>query len=308
MVNIYRSKSVNNLVVGSIGLDTIETSENKVNEVVGGSATYFSNVVKFFGPVQLVGVVGDDFSDLHMQAFSDPAIDLQGLSKINGKTFRWHGKYNTDLSEAETLATELNVFADFVPRIPDSYMKPKTLFLANIDPDLQMGVLSQVEVSGVVALDTMNYWIETKKDSLLRLLPKVDIFFINEEEAKQLSGEKNFLDICKKLASYGPETIVVKRGRAGVVMYRDNKMFVAPSYPNCKPIDTTGAGDSFAGGVMGYIAKTENYSMENYKEALLWGTVAASFAIEDFSIKSFQDLTYKKMSNRFDNLKEIIQF
>ena len=180
MVNIFRSLSVNNLVVGSIGLDTIEALESKVNEVVGGSATYFSNVVKFFGPVNLVGVVGDDFSDSHMRAFSDPAIDLKGLSKVNGKTFRWHGRYNDDLSEAESLATELNVFADFVPKIPTSYTKPKTLFLANIDPDLQLEVLSQVEVSGVVALDTMNYWIETKKDSLLKLLPKVDIFFINE--------------------------------------------------------------------------------------------------------------------------------
>jgi len=296
------------LVVGSIAFDSVKTPFGEVEEVLGGSATYFSTSASYFTDVSVVAVVGDDFPDRYLKFLRSRRIDIEGIERRDGKTFRWRGEYGYDLNEAKTIDTQLNVFQSFKPRLPERYKDKKVVFLANIDPDLQREVLQQVREPLLVACDTMNYWIEGKRESLIETLKLVDILLINDSEARQLAGEPNLVRASKKILSYGPKTLVVKRGEYGALMFRDGKIFVAPAYPLEVVFDPTGAGDCFAGGFMGYLANTMNLDESNMRKAIIFGSVMASFNVEAFSLERIKSLDYSEIEARYREFKSLTHF
>lgn len=296
------------LVVGSIALDSVKTPFGEVDEVLGGSATYFSTSSSYFTDVNLVAVVGSDFPDKHINFLKTRKIDLRGLEHANGKTFRWKGSYGYDLNDARTHATELNVFETFQPKIPDEYKDADIVFLANIDPDLQREVLDQVHSPELVAADTMNFWISGKRDSLIKTLGQVHILFINDAEARQLTNEPNLVKAARKIMSYGPKTVVIKRGEYGVLMFHNRSIFSAPAYPLESVFDPTGAGDTFGGGFMGYIASIRDFSESAMRRAVVMGSVMASFNVEDFSLNRIRNLDYKEIEGRYRELKRVAHF
>lgn len=296
------------LVVGSVAFDSVETPFGKEENILGGSATYFSTSASFFTDVNLVAVVGEDFPREHIDFLTSRNIDLSGLARVSGKTFHWKGRYGYDLNEAQTLETNLNVFADFKPRIPAQYTSADYLFLANIDPDLQMEVLNQVAKPRVVACDTMNFWISSKPDALKRVLERVDIFIINEGEARQLSGEANLVKAAKKVLALGAKTLIIKRGEYGVLMFNGSSIFAAPAYPLEEVFDPTGAGDTFAGGFMGYLANTGDTSEAGIRQAIIFGSVMASFNVEDFSLNRMKRLDYREIEERYRGFKTMTHF
>jgi sugar/nucleoside kinase (ribokinase family) len=296
------------LVVGSVAFDSVETPFGRGDNVLGGSATYFSTSASFFTDVNLVAVVGEDFPQEHVDFLTSRNIDLKGLSREAGKTFHWQGKYGYDLNEAQTLATHLNVFETFKPRIPAEYGASEYLFLANIDPELQMEVLTQVKRPRIVACDTMNFWISSKPEALKKVIEKVDIFIINEGEARQLSGEANLVKAANKLLDFGVKTLIVKRGEYGVLMFNRSSVFAAPAYPLEEVFDPTGAGDTFAGGFMGYLSNTGNLSEEGIRQAIIFGSVMASFNVEDFSLDRMKRLNYSEIEARYRSFKAMTHF
>ena len=296
------------LVVGSVALDSVETPFGKEDNILGGSATYFSTSASFFTDVNLVAVVGDDFPQEHVDFLGSRDIDLRGLARVSGKTFRWKGKYGYDLNEAQTLETGLNVFADFKPRIPDEYAATDYLFLANIDPELQMEVLNQVARPRIVACDTMNFWISSKQEALKKVLERVDILIINEGEARQLSGEANLVKAARKVLSLGAKTLIIKRGEYGVLMFNGSSIFAVPAYPLEEVFDPTGAGDTFAGGFMGYLANTGDISEDGIRQAIIFGSVMASFNVEDFSLNRLKRLDYREIEERYRAFKAMTHF
>jgi len=297
------------LVVGSVALDTLKTPFGKVKKALGGSATYFSVVASFFTPVRFVAVVGRDFPEKHINFLKSRNIDLKGLEKAEGKTFQWTGEYNSEnLNEAKTIDTRLNVFANFRPKIPRSYVDTKYVFLANIDPDLQINVLDQIKKPLFVACDTMNYWIENKKKSLMKLLPKVDALIVNASETRQWTGEYSLLKGARKILSMGIRSLIVKCGEYGASMFTKKSIFSIPAFHLESPRDPTGAGDSFAGGFMGYLAKTGNTTESNLRRAVVQGTIFASFAVEKFSLDRFKSLTWKEVNKRYSEFKKLTSF
>lgn len=296
------------LVVGSVAFDSVETPFGRVEEVLGGSATYFSTSASFFTDVNLVAVVGDDFSSEHVDFLRSRSIDLTGLTRVPGQTFHWKGRYGYDLNEAQTLETHLNVFADFKPVVPASYADADYLILANIDPELQLEVLNQVKSPRLVACDTMNYWISSKPDALWKVLERVDFIIINEGEARQLSGEANLVKAARKILARGAKNLIVKRGEYGVLMFTGTTVFAAPAYPLEEVFDPTGAGDTFAGGFMGYLANTGNLSEEGIRQAIIFGSVMASFTVEDFSLNRLKTLTYGEIEARYRSMKAMTHF
>ena len=296
------------LVVGSVAFDSVETPFGRGENVLGGSATYFSTSASFFTDVNLVAVVGEDFPQEHVDFLTSRNIDLKGLSREAGKTFHWQGKYGYDLNEAQTLATHLNVFETFKPRIPADYCASDYLFLANIDPELQMEVLSQVKRPRIIACDTMNFWISSKPEALKRVIEKVDIFIINEGEARQLSGEANLVKAANKLLDVGVKTLIVKRGEYGVLMFTRTSVFAAPAYPLEEVFDPTGAGDTFAGGFMGYLSNTGDLSEDGIRQAIIFGSVMASFNVEDFSLNRMKTLGYGEIEDRYRSFKAMTHF
>ena len=294
------------VIVGSIGLDNIETPSGKVTNVIGGSASYASIVAQNFVDTKLVGVVGTDFSNENLQVFKDRNISLEGLEIVAGKTFRWGGKYN-DLNKAETLFTDLNVFADFNPKIPESYLPSKYLFLGNIHPDLQLNVLNQFSKAEVTACDTMNFWITGAKKKLIQVIKKVDILFINEDEIKSLTEVENVYDASETILKLGPKFVVVKRGEYGAFVYGKDLIFNAPVYPVRKVVDPTGAGDSFAGGFMGFVSKMDNLDNDIIKKAMFYGTVTASINVENVSIDNVKKMTLNEIEKRYEDLLKITQ-
>ena len=296
------------LVVGSVAFDSVKTPFGEVDEVLGGSATYFSTAASYFTDVAVVAVVGDDFPDKHLKFLKSRNIDIEGIEKREGKTFRWKGEYGYELNEAQTLDTQLNVFQSFKPNLPESYKEKKIVFLANIDPDLQRDVLEQVNNPSLIACDTMNFWIEGKRESLLKTLSLVDILLINDGEARELSNEPNLVKAARKIHSYGPKTLIIKRGEYGALMFKDNKIFSAPAYPLETIFDPTGAGDSFAGGFMGYLANTMNFDESNIRRAIIFGSVMASFNVESFSLDRLRSLDYEEVKNRFTEFKGLTHF
>ena len=296
------------LVVGSVAFDSVQTPFGKAEEVLGGSASYFSLAASFFAPVRLIAVVGEDFPEDHLQLFRDFSIDIGGLQQSPGKTFRWKGEYGYALNEARTLETRLNVFEAFSPRIPDPYRKSDCVFLGNIDPVLQARVLSQVEKPRFVACDTMNYWIESKPDELRETLRRVDILIINDAEVRMLTGEHNLTRAARRIAEWGPETLVVKKGEYGVAMYHGGSIFGAPAFPLEEVFDPTGAGDSFAGGLVGYLARSKVLDDESLRQAVIYGSVMASFNVEDFSLNRLRTLKMSDIRRRFRQFKELTHF
>ncbi len=296
------------LVVGSVAFDSVETPFGKADNVLGGSATYFSTAASYFSEVKLVAVVGEDFPDEHVAFLKNKGVDVNGLQRTAGKTFRWQGRYDYDLNEAHTLATHLNVFERFRPEIPATHRKSPYVFLANIDPDIQWNVLEQVERPKFVACDTMNFWIEGKPDALKRLLSKVNLFVLNEGEAREFAKEPNLVKAAKQILSYGPKTLIIKRGEYGALMFNGNSVFSAPAYPLESIFDPTGAGDSFAGGLMGYLANTDNTNESNIRQAIIFGSVMASFNVEDFSLNRMKTLTLKEIHERYKEFKQLTHF
>ena len=296
------------LVVGSVALDSVETPFGKVREVLGGSATYFSYSASFFTQVRLVATVGEDFPEPHLRLLEDRGVDIHGLQTSKGKTFRWVGQYGYDLNEAKTLDTQLNVLAEFRPTLGEALRRSPFLFLANIDPDLQIDVLRQMEEQPrLVALDTMNFWIQGKPEALRRVLGKVDVITINDGEARQLASEPNLIRAARAIASMGPRTVVVKRGEYGALMLSDDTFFFVPAYPLDSVYDPTGAGDTFAGGFMGYLAAQDRIDGPAMRRAVVYGSVMASFTVEDFSLKRLTRLKPADIADRYAAFHDLIR-
>lgn len=296
------------VVVGTVAFDTVETPFGTGENVLGGSATYFSTSASFFTDVSLVAVVGEDFPDEHVRFLRSRDINTEGLQRIPGKTFHWTGRYGYDLNEAQTLDTQLNVLTEFKPDLPAAYRSAEYLFLANIDPDLQMEVLEQMHKPKLVACDTMNFWISSKPESLRRVLQKVDIVVINEGEARQFTGEANLVKAARQIIALGCKRLVVKRGEYGVLMFTADSVFAAPAYPLEQVFDPTGAGDTFAGGFMGYLANTGDLSEEGVRQAIVFGSVMASFNVEDFSLDRMKRLDYGEIEARYKSFKALTSF
>jgi sugar/nucleoside kinase (ribokinase family) len=296
------------LVVGSVAFDSVKTPFGEVEEVLGGSGTYFSTSASFFTDVKMVAVVGEDFPAEHLDFLRSRKIDLEGLKTAQGKTFRWKGRYDYDLNEAHTLETHLNVFESFQPDLPQGYRDAEYVFLANIDPELQLEVLNQVRSPKLVACDTMNFWIGGKRDSLLKTLRHVDILLINEGETRQLAQEPNLVKAARSILAMGPKTLVVKRGEYGVIMFTEHSIFSAPAYPLESVFDPTGAGDTFAGGFMGFMVATRNLSESNMRQAIVFGSAMASFVVEDFSLGRMKKLEYGEIEERFRKFKLLTEF
>jgi sugar/nucleoside kinase (ribokinase family) len=296
------------LAVGSIALDSIKTPFTKIKDALGGSATYFCHAASFFTDTKIVGVVGNDFPKNYIEGFKKRNIDIQGLEISSGKTFRWEGEYKYDLNVRETISLNLNVFEKFSPKLPEFYKKSSHVFLANINPVLQLNVLDEMEDPKLTACDTMDCWIKGDLKNLLKLLKKVDIFFINDSEARELSGSANLIKAAEKIRKMGPKIVIIKKGEHGSILYSKNEHFLLPAYPLENVIDPTGAGDSFAGGFMGYISTVKKINKEEIKRALVFGTVTASYCVEDFSIKRFKTITTKDLCKRYQRIKSITQF
>lgn len=296
------------LVVGSVALDTVKTPFGEVSEVLGGSATFFSTAASYFTSVNLIAVVGEDFPPQHLAFLKSRDIDLTGLERRPGETFRWKGEYTHQLNEAHTLDTKLNVFETFRPKIPEAYRSPDLLFLGNIDPELQLDVLQKLPRPPLVACDTMNFWINGKRDALWRVLEQVDILIVNDGEARALGEDTNLVKVAQKILARGPKHLIIKRGEYGVLMFNEKQVFGAPAFPLEDVRDPTGAGDTFAGGFLGYLTATGNHSVEAFKQAIIFGSVMASFAVEAFSLDRLRILDYKEIQERFRAFKRLTHF
>jgi sugar/nucleoside kinase (ribokinase family) len=293
------------LVVGSVAFDSLETPSGKRERVLGGAATHFALAASFFTDVRVVGVVGEDFLPEHEAVLTAKGVDTTGIERAPGLSFHWTGSYLTDLNAADTLATDLNVFAAFEPKIPESYLDSDYLFLANIDPVLQLQVRKQMPNVKMVAGDTMNYWIAAHRENLLKVLAELDVLLINDGEARMLSGESNGLRAAETVMALGPKSLVVKHGEYGSTLYSSGKPFRAPTFPLREVVDPTGAGDSFAGGFYGYIASQKEVTPEVFRTAMFYGSVMGSFAVEAFGTERLQRTTRAEIDERFAELKAI---
>src|SRR5687767_9495769 len=273
------------LVVGSVALDTVETPFGRAEDALGGSATFFSAAASLLHPVQLVGVVGDDYPLDALSFLADRGVDLAGLERADGESFRWSGVYSYDLNSRDTLETRLGVFADFSPKIPDQFRDAEWVFLGNIDPELQMAVLDQVHRPRFVACDTMNLWIEIKRSGLMDLLSRVDLLLVNDAEARQLSGQHNLARAARFILDRGPRYLIIKKGEHGAMLFTPGSVFFAPGYPLEEVFDPTGAGDAFAGGLMGHLAQCGRVDDGDLRRAVIYGSVLGSFAVERFSVE-----------------------
>ncbi|HEV2176407.1 MAG TPA: PfkB family carbohydrate kinase [Terriglobia bacterium] len=296
------------LVVGSVAFDSLKTPFGEAEEILGGAATYFSITASYFAPVNVVAVVGEDFGDQQMRAFAGRAIDTAGIERAPGKTFRWRGEYTGDMNEARTLSTELNVFEHFAPKLPAPYLESEFVFLANIQPALQLHVRRQLPRARLVACDTMNYWIKGAPEELKQTLAAVNLLVINEVEARMLSGIENLRRAAADILTRGPRALVVKRGEYGACLFQNGSIFFAPGYPLEQVHDPTGAGDTFAGGFMGHLARTGDLSEANLRRALVYGSVMASFAVEEFGLARLLRLTPQEIEGRFNEFKIMTHF
>ena len=298
------------LVVGSLALDSIETPFGSAKDKVGGSATFISAAASYFNsPIRLVGVVGGDFPQEGIDFLERRNVDLEGLQVIReGKTFRWAGRYHYDLNERDTLSTDLNVFEKFDPVIPEKYRKNNIICLGNIDPVLQRRVLDQLEKPRFVVCDTMNYWIERKNEELRETLKQINVLILNDSEARLLSHEPNLSKAGRTIRQMGPSVVIVKKGEHGALLLTDQLVFSAPAYPMENIFDPTGAGDAFAGGFVGWLARTDDMSEENLKRAVIYGSTLASFCVEKFGVDGLADLTYLSIQDRFRQFRELSRF
>ncbi len=287
------------VVVGSVAYDTVETLTSRRENALGGAATFFSVAARFFAPVSIVAVIGRDFKAEHERMLSERGIDLRGLERREGKTFHWHGRYHEDMNKRDTISLALNVFDGFNPTLLPDQQRCDYLFLANISPELQYRVLSQVKSPKLVAADTMDFWIQNARPHLTRLLERLDILTVNDDEARMLSGEHNLVKAGRAILKMGPKSLLVKRGEYGVLQFSKEGMFAVPAYPLEEVVDPTGAGDTFAGGLMGFLARQGRLTESILRTAVVYGTVMASYAVENYSMDRLLELTWEEIDHRY---------
>lgn len=296
------------VVVGSVAFDTIETSYGRKDKIVGGSCTYCALAASFFTKPKILAVVGEDFPSEAIQFLKSRGIDTRGLRVEKGKTFHWEGRYGEDPNKRTTLKLALNVFKDFKPQLPPEYRKSEIIFLGNIDPDLQLDIVSQVESPKLIAMDTIDHWIQNKSSSLIKVMEKVDVFFANDEEVKMLAEETNLVKAGRKLLEKGPSLMVIKKGEHGALLLGRDFVFGILAHPCEEVVDPTGAGDCFAGGFLGYLDKIQSFEWKDMREAAVFGSVQASYAIEDFGINRFQSLSFSEITQRFKEFRHMVSF
>ncbi len=299
------------LTVGTVAFDTIETPYGKAEMVIGGACTYISWSASYFtNDIHLVSIVGDDFPEYELQRLRDRGVNMDGLKIVEGgKSFFWAGRYHNNMNNRDTLVTDLNVLADFDPILPDAAKSAKYVMLGNLTPAIQKSVLDQLDGSQkLIALDTMNFWMDIAMDELKEVIARVDLLTINDEEARQLSGEHSLVNAAKAIHEMGPKYLVIKKGEHGALLFSEDDIFFAPALPLAQVFDPTGAGDTFAGGLMGYLAKTDDISMENMKRAIIAGSAMASFCVEDFSLNKLQILSMPEINERLGRFKKLMHF
>ncbi len=296
------------LVVGSVALDSVETPFGKADDVLGGSANFFSASASLLTKVSVVGVIGSDYPVDKLEPLRKRGVDYSGLEKAEGQSFRWRGRYRHDLNSAETLETHLGVFSHFSPKIPDKLRDSPFVFLANIDPRLQLDVLEQVKKPKLVACDTMNFWIQSRRPDLLKLLSRVDLVTLNDAEARQLTEKFNLVQAAQWIMARGPRHVIIKKGEHGAFMFTQNSIFFAPAFPLESVFDPTGAGDSFAGGFIGYLSATGDLSEANMRRAVIYGSVMGSFAVEKFSIERLLTVTRSEIDQRVRDMRRLVTF
>jgi len=296
------------LVVGSIALDSVQTPFGATADALGGSAMYFSHAACVLHPVQVVGVIGDDYPPEALDHLEVVGADLRGIERRKGESFRWKGKYSYDLQSRETLETRLGVFATFKPKIPAEFSDARYVFLGNIDPELQLGVLDQIHAPTLVACDTMNYWIHGKRRALLELLQRIDVLLVNDGEARELSGDWNIYRAARWIIERGPRMVVIKQGVYGAVLVEGTGVFYIPAYPLEDVYDPTGAGDAFAGGFMAHLARTDDLSPANLRRAMVYGSAMGSYAVEQFSVRRFEEIGPAEVTARVREFAELVRF
>jgi sugar/nucleoside kinase (ribokinase family) len=296
------------LVVGSVALDSVETPFGSADRVIGGSAVFFAAASSLLSPVQVVGVIGDDYPFEELDFLTERGADLSGVERAEGESFFWAGRYSYDLNSRDTLETRLGVFGDFKPRVPDAFRDSQYVFLGNIDPVLQIEVLDQVRKPAAVICDTMNYWIEGSREALVTLLGRVDILMVNDAEARQLTGDHNLVRAARWIQEHGPRYVVVKKGEHGAILFGPDWMFFVPGFPLEVIFDPTGAGDSFAGGFVGYMASADSLEPDDLRRAMVYGSVMGSYAVESFSVDRFRSLSDREILHRIMEFREITAF
>jgi sugar/nucleoside kinase (ribokinase family) len=296
------------VIVGSTALDSIKTPKKENPRLLGGSASYASIAASFFAPVKMVGVVGDDFPRKYISLYKKHGIDIEGLQIKPGKTFHWSGEYEVNMNNRRTISTELGVFADFNPILPESYRNSEYVLLANIAPSLQLHVLEQVKKPKFIAADTMDLWLNIALDDLLKLLKKVDLFVLNDSEAKLLTKDDNVISAIRKIHKLGPKNVIVKKGEHGAILSMSGELFVAPAYPLMKVVDPTGAGDTFLGGLIGYLASVNGDIKANLRKAVVYGSVVASFCCEGFGVSRLSKVSREEIEQRFQEYRKITGF
>jgi len=296
------------LVVGTVAFDSIETPRGSAERVLGGSASYFAVAASFFSPVKIVGVVGEDFPEDYLEIFSQRGVDLQGLKRAPGETFHWRGRYHEDLNVRDTVELRLNVLTGFSPTLPESYRDAEYVFLGNIDPGMQIEVLSQLRRMRLVACDTMDHWIQGSGEALRKLLRRIEMLIINDSEARLLSGEHNIVRAARSILKMGPKVVLIKRGEYGVLQFSDSSIFSTPAYPLEEVFDPTGAGDSFAGGFLGHLARSGDHGQGGLRRAIVYGSVVASFTVEDFGLQRLTRLSVEEIEERYQRFIELTDF
>ena len=296
------------LVVGTVAFDSIETPFGSAERILGGSASYFALGASFFAPVRVVGVIGKDFPQDYLDLFTERKIDIAGIKREQGDTFHWRGRYHEDINQRDTIELHLNVLAGFVPDLPDNYRDAEYVFLGNIDPVMQMEVLNQIRRLKLVVCDTMDHWIRESQDELKKVLKRIEMLVINDSEARLLSGYDNIVKAARAILRMGPKIVLIKRGEYGVLQFSDSSVFATPAYPLEEVFDPTGAGDSFAGGLMGHLARSGDSSEGGLRRAIVYGSVVASFTVEDFGVKRLTDVSLPEIEERYQRFVQLTDF
>jgi len=296
------------LVVGTVAFDSIETPFGSAERILGGSASYFALAASFFTPVRIVGVIGEDFPDEHIELFRRRNIDTDGIKREKGDTFHWRGRYHEDINLRDTLELHLNVLSGFVPRLPERYRDAEYVFLGNIDPVMQLEVLNQIHHMKLVVCDTMDHWIRESAANLQKVLKRIEMLVINDSEARLLSGQSNIVRAARAILKMGPKVVLIKRGEYGVLQFSDSQVFATPAYPLEEVFDPTGAGDSFAGGFLGQLARSADQSQRGIRRAIVYGSVVASFTVEDFGVKRLTTASLPDIEERFERFVELTDF
>jgi sugar/nucleoside kinase (ribokinase family) len=299
---------MNVLAVGTVAFDSIETPSGSAERILGGSASYFALGASFFAPVRIVGVVGDDFPQDYLDLFTKRNIDIEGIERAKGSTFHWRGRYHEDINLRDTIELDLNVLAGFDPKLPERYRDAEYVFLGNIDPSMQLKVLDQIRRLKLVVCDTMDHWIGQSRDELRKVLQRIEILVVNDSEARMLSGYDNIIKAARAILKMGPQMVLIKRGEYGVLQFSDSSMFATPAYPLEEVFDPTGAGDSFAGGFLGQLARSNDQSQGGLRRAIVYGSVVASFTVEDFGVKRLTDASLADIEDRYQRFVQLTDF